>query len=101
MRVTIIYDSICLDGVNCVNVQTIILGDEVRYYVQNTEDVNYRYRGFLSLYDVYDFARCHDERLNNATEFEFVHKMAFKSESEMCSWINSICNTTELTEVFA
>lgn len=101
MKVTIIYDSICLDGVNRIEVQTFVLGDEVRYYVQNTEKVNYRYRGFYSLSDVYDFARYHDERLNDATEFEFVHKMAFKSESEMCSWINSICNTTELTEVFA
>ena len=102
MKVTIIYDTIYTDEVNYVNVQTIIFGDDVRYFVQNTKkDVNYRYRGFDTLDDVYDFARYEEEQTHDLTPAMFKTNYAFHSEIEFSAWINSLCDDmNSLSEIF-
>ena len=105
MKVTIIYDTIYYGDddakVNFVNVQTIIFGDEVRHFVQNTKAVNYRYRGFDTLDDVYDFVRYESMQEQDLNEFAFKHHMAFHTEHDMCKWINDMCyDGGDLQEIF-
>ena len=102
MKVTIIYDRIYFeDAVNFINIQTVIFGGEVRYFAQNTEQVNYRYTSFDTLDDVYDFVRYEGQRMVAASDFMFKNKWAFRTEWDMCSWINGLCDdANDLTEIF-
>lgn len=101
MKVTIIYDEICLDCINHINVQIVIINKEFRYFVQNTQnDVNYRYRRFDCMTDVVDFANSKEEQCLNAKAEDFKYNYAFRYEEDFCSWLNSICNNEELVEIF-
>jgi hypothetical protein len=106
MKVTIIYDIIYITNddnakIDYANVQTIIFGEDVRYFVQNIRATNYRYRGFDTLDDVVDFVRYESMQDADLAEFAFKTKYAFRTESEMCKWISSLCESTDdLTEIF-
>lgn len=96
MKVTIIYDRF-----KGVNVQTIILKDEVRYYAQNDVKASYRYQGFYDLDTLYEYISNHELQFDGLSPFDYVHKMGFYTEEEMCAWINEMCNGGgDLIEIF-
>ncbi len=96
MKVTIIYDRF-----KGVNVQTIILKDEVRYYAQNDVKASYRYQGFYDLDTLYEYISNRELQFEGLSPFDYVHKMGFNTEEEMCKWISSLCESSDdLTEIF-
>lgn len=103
MKVTMIYDTIYSDHNKChyINVITVITDDDVRYFVENTKPVNYKYRGFDTLDEVLDFARYECIREENCGEYAFDTKHAFHSKIEFYNYINSMCDDmNSLREIF-
>lgn len=96
MKVTIIYDKM-----NGVNVQTLIYGEDVRYFAQNTKAVNYRYRGFDNLDELKDFTSDESLQSKDLAPFAFKAKQAFSDEYAMCEWICSMCEKfSDLKEIY-
>lgn len=95
-KVTIIYDRF-----KGVNVQTVILKDEVRYFAQNEPSKGCRYRGFCDLDSLHEYISGTLLECDGVEEFERIHKMRFNTEAEMCKWISNLCEKdSDLTEIF-
>lgn len=103
MKVTMIYDTIYSDEEKCkyIDVIIVITDDDVRYFVQNTKPVNYKYRGFDTLDDVYDFARHESMQESDLAQFAFKTKYAFHDDNDFFKWINDMCDDmNSLREIF-
>lgn len=99
MKVTIIYQ----DSPNSVDaLRTVIFGEEVRYFVQCTKGVNYRWRGFSTMEDVLEFFSDEEMQAEDLLAYEFDSKFAFHTSQEFDMWINSLCDDMwSLTELCA
>lgn len=103
MKVTMIYDTIYSDEEKCkyIDVIIVITDDDVRYFVKNTKPVNYKYRGFDTLDDVYDFARYEGMQESDLAQFAFKTKCAFHDDNDFFKWINDMCDDiNSLREIY-